>query len=210
MLVDGNLIKKSLVLPFRFTTALKELEGIQSEHTRAIVTALNLAVETSLDSVPKLPGRTLIALDGSGSMSGRPIEIASLFAAVLYKTLDSHLVIFDPSAQHVTLDPNTPVMSLRNQLLNCVQGGGTDFNLIFSSTIQKFDRIISLSDMQAWIGWNTPIGAFNDYKARTGADPKIYSFDLQGYGTMQFPHKNVYALARFSDKIFNANDTGQQ
>ena len=33
----------------------------------------------------KLDGETLVVLDGSGSMSGKPIKIGSLFAAVLIK-----------------------------------------------------------------------------------------------------------------------------
>jgi hypothetical protein len=31
----------------------------------------------------------------------------------------------------------------------------------------------------------------------------VYSFDLQGYGSLQFPEQNVFALAGFSDKVFD-------
>lgn len=57
--------------------------------------------------------------------------------------------------------------------------------------------------MQGWIGRYAPSQEFNDYKARTGSDPIVYSFDLQGYGTLQFPERNVYCLAGFSEKIFD-------
>lgn len=56
--------------------------------------------------------------------------------------------------------------------------------------------------MQAWAG-QVPGSIFRAYKDRTKSDPKIYSFDLAGYGSMQFPERNVYALAGFSEKIFD-------
>jgi hypothetical protein len=31
---------------------------------------------------------------------------------------------------------------------------------------------------------------------------KLYSFDLHGYGTFQFPQKDVYCVAGYSDKNF--------
>jgi len=60
-----------------------------------------------------------------------------------------------------------------------------------------------LSDMQGWVDYDVPTETFNEYKQRTGANPYIYSFDLQGYGTLQFPEQNVFAIAGFSEKIFD-------
>ena len=57
--------------------------------------------------------------------------------------------------------------------------------------------------MQCWIDYHCPIETFNAYKRRTGANPIIYSFDLTGYGSMQFPERNVYLLAGFSEKVFD-------
>jgi hypothetical protein len=57
--------------------------------------------------------------------------------------------------------------------------------------------------MQGWVGYNCPNAAFQKYKDRCGADPHIYSFDLQGYGTMMFPEKRVYAIAGFSEQVFD-------
>jgi hypothetical protein len=44
---------------------------------------------------------------------------------------------------------------------------------------------------------------FAEYKKSTGANPFIYSFDLLGYGSMQFPESNVFAIAGFSEKVFD-------
>lgn len=201
LLVDENLIKKSLVLPFRFTTALKAVEETSFDGVRKVIVALNKAVDFALSNVPKLKGRTLVVLDESGSMSGRPSEIGSLFTAVLVKACDADLITFAESARYQNLNSMDSTLTLTKSIN--FNGGGTNFHSIFQTANKPYDRIIILSDMQGWIGYNTPQAEFNAYKARTGADPKIYSFDLQGYGTMQFPEQNVYCLAGFSDKIFD-------
>ena len=83
------------------------------------------------------------------------------------------------------------------------KGGSTNFHAIFETANLPYDRIIIFSDMQGWVGYNTPSESFKKYKKRTNSNPLIYSFDLQGYGSLQFPEKNVFALAGFSDKVFD-------
>lgn len=208
-LVDEKRIKGSLVLPFRFTTAIKEISQIPE--SREVISALSKAVDISAQNCPELDGSTLIAVDTSGSMSGRPSEIATLFAAMLYKkNSKADLLLFDTESHPLTPNPNDSVMSIAQSMP--FHGGGTDFNIIFDYAQKAYDRIIILSDMQAWsdqgmYGWaqggGNPKAALAAYRDRTGAEPKIYSFDLQGYGTLEFPEKNVYSLAGFSDKVFD-------
>lgn len=57
--------------------------------------------------------------------------------------------------------------------------------------------------MQGWVGYTTPSAEFNQYKNKFGVNPFVYSWDLAGYGTLQFPENNVFALAGFSDKVFD-------
>jgi len=97
LLTDERLIRKSLVLPFRFSTALEALETANVADKRSLVKALNRAVDLSLANVPVLPGRTLVVLDDSGSMIGRPIQVGSMFAAVLYRSNDADLILADGS-----------------------------------------------------------------------------------------------------------------
>jgi hypothetical protein len=202
-LINREKIKRSLVLPFRYFTAITELQKMHN--TRNIVSAVNEAAEISLDNVPKFDGKTLIAVDVSGSMSGKPQEIAKMFGAILYKATDSVLLTFDDRARFVTMNPKDGLLTLMQNIP--FTGVGTNFNAIFQILTQKFDRIIILSDMQEWMttGWNSsnPRASFADYKNRTGADPKIYSFDLQNYGSMEFPENNVFCLAGFSEKVFD-------
>ncbi|MDV7392984.1 TROVE domain-containing protein, partial [Arthrospira platensis SPKY1] len=110
LLTDQRLIEKSLVLPFRFSTAMDALQAIHSVDTRPLLQALNRAVDLALANVPKLPGRTLVALDDSGSMMGRPIQIGALFAAVLYRSNQADLMRFSDEAAYVRQNPDNPVM----------------------------------------------------------------------------------------------------
>lgn len=77
---------------------------------------------------------------------------------------------------------------------------GTNFHAVFQRANQAYDRIVILSDMQAWVGHHTPKAQFDQYVKKVGKRPCIYSFDLAGYGTLQFPEREVYTLAGFSDK----------
>lgn len=203
MLTDERLIKNSLVLPFRFSTAIKQIEELNVDGTREVLIALNKAVDLSLSNVPKLKGKTLVVLDGSSSMEGKPIRIGSLFAAILFKANNADYMTFSDDAEYITLNPTDSTLSIAKMIEEDIQCGGTNFHSIFETANRPYDRIIILSDMQGWVGYDAPTRTFAKYKLRTGANPIVYSFDLQGYGTLQFPKKNVYCLAGFSDKVFD-------
>jgi len=208
MLVDEKLINKSLVLPFRFTTAIKEIEevtGVDTQLTRATLVALNKAVETSLANVPELPGSTLVVLDVSGSMSGKPVEIGSLFSAVLMKRNNADFMMFSDDARYINYNPNDSLLTISSRIEDVAAkiSAGTNFHSIFQTANKAYDRIIILSDMQGWMGYDAPTSSYRLYTHTYKADSKIYSFDLQGYGTLQMPERNVYCLAGFSEKIFD-------
>lgn len=207
LLVNKEKIKKSLIMPFQFQTAAHEIEKIRGVKAKEVLVALSKALDISVDNVPHFEGKTLIALDESGSMEGKPLDIGSLFSAVLYKALDADLICFAESGKYVTLNPVDSTLTLAEKIKKQISGG-TNFNAIFDTAKEKYDRIIILSDMQAWMsrgygGESLPRSSFEAYKRRTGANPLIYSFDLQGYGTLQFPEQNVFALAGFSEKVFD-------
>lgn len=197
-LLDKDAIHKSLVLPFRFSTAYEQISRVDSK----AMSSISKACEIACDNVPRLDGRTLIALDTSGSMSGKPSRIASLFAAVLLKTNDCDLMTFDDYAKYKNVNPNDSLLTIQSQLHFC--GGGTNFSSVFERAVVKYDRIIILSDMQSWKGYYSPKGAYLEYKQKFGIEScKVYSIDLAGYGTLMLPEKDVYCLAGFSEKIFD-------
>lgn len=202
MLVDEKLIKKSRVLPFRFSTAYDEINKIgTSKNVRDVLVAINTALDISTSNVPNFDGETLVVMDVSGSMSGRPSEIASLFGAVLAKSNSCDVMTFSTSASYMKYNPMDSVMTIRDKFR--YSGGGTNFKSIFTTANKKYDRVIILSDMQGWIGYTSPTTEFNQYKKKFSANPYVYSWDLNNYGTLQFPENNVFALAGFSDKVFD-------
>ena len=228
-LTDRERIKKSLVLPFRYLTANLEIEKLanakgknfsrnaqqtETEQTlsqdllKEVLIAIDQAVEIALDNVTVFSGKTLVALDTSGSMGAwwyehtkSPRMIGSLFAAILAKTNDCDLMTFDWHATYREINRAAPVISIAKS----IPGGGwaTNFHSIFEAADKPYDRIIILTDMQGWVGLSTPEFALEEYKTRTGADPMIYSFDLQNYGTSQFHQEKVLSLAGYSEKVFD-------
>lgn len=201
-LVNEAAIKKSLVLPFRFLTAFEEIQKLNDgKIIRDVLMALNKAVDIAVSNVPVFDGDSLVVLDVSGSMAGKPAEIGSLFASVLIKSNNADFMVFSDNSQYRNVNPMDSTITIASSIR--FASGGTNFRSIFETTNKKYDRVFILSDMQGWIGHETPTREFNEYKQATGANPFIYSFDLKGYGSMQFPEKNVICIAGFSEKVFD-------
>ena len=224
LLTDEYKIKQSKVLPFRYLTALKNIPA-----KREYTIALSKAIEICLNNVPRFKGKTLIALDVSGSMrsgisyfndkaSVSMLEIGQLFTSALYKTSDCDVVTYTTSAEYRNdLNPMDSLFTIASKL--GVANGGTNANSVFdliTNKNKKYDRIILLSDMQSWgqdygnstwWGCEGPQGKCKDYwnKYRKEVNPecKLYSFDLTGNGTSLFPEKSTFNLAGISDKIFD-------
>jgi len=203
MLTDETLIRRSLVLPFRFVTALDALQATNLPRAGEVLAALSDAVDLSLQNVPEFDGRTLIALDGSGSMMGGPIKIGSLFAATLAKANEADVLLFSDDAKYVSVNKRDSTLSAANWLAGKCKRAGTSFHAIFQAANRVYDRIIILSDMQGWMGQHAPVTSFENYKKKFDAAPKVFSFDLQGYGTLQFPQRDIYCMAGFSDKTMD-------
>lgn len=201
LLTDEKLIENSLVLPFRYRTALGEIEQLGGRGSRRVIQALSDAIDISCKNVPQFDGDTLVVLDVSGSMYGRVSEIASLFAAILIKANDADLMTFAERARYRSVNPSDSTLSIAKSLE--FSGGGTNFFSIFETIDRKYDRIIILSDMQGWMGGQGVPKNYKQYCQKYGVNSHLYSFDLQGYGTLMFPESNVYCLAGFSDKVFD-------
>lgn len=218
LLTDRKAIKKSLVLPFRYQTAIEEVSKLNVDGVRQAVRALSKAVEISLDNVPQFEGRTLVVIDSSGSMMGggwynrepdskSPIRIASLFGGALVKSNDCDLMLFDGSARYVNVNTMDSLSTIQRGIFDQCTGGSTNFHAPFEEARKAYDRIIILSDMQGWVdsGWGMtkPQATFEKYKKKFDCTPFVYSFDLRGYGSLQLPEDKVFCLAGFSEKIFD-------
>jgi hypothetical protein len=196
---NRDAIIKSKVFPFTIAGAM------QYANNRNVLASLSKALDYSLSNIPQLPGKTCIVLDTSGSMSGKPSAIGSLFASAFYKALNADIVCFSDNARFHTPNPTDSISTIQKSInFAC---GGTDFGAPIQLIIdekKEYDRIIVLSDMQGWSGNNSLLSRYmKEYKRISGKDPFIYSFDLNGYGTLEFPQNKVICLAGFSEKIFD-------
>ena len=222
-LVDAKSIAKSLVFPFQIYTAYREVESNgrigKAGRIAKIMDALSQALDISCANVPEMPGKTLVAIDISGSMSSgvsqygktNAVTLATLFGVILAKANNADVIQFHDSAKFVPVLKSRATLDSVKMLAHTT--GGTSFESIFkliNAEKKVYDRIFILSDMQAWVqsDWS-PKTMLDRYKSVTGANPFIYSFDLCGNGTMQFPEHNekVVALAGFSEKVFDLMKT---
>ena len=200
LLVDERMISKSRVLPFRFATAYEEISKMgSSKGVRDVLVAISSAMDISCKNIPIFED-TLFVVDVSGSMSGRPSEIASLFAAMFAKSNNCDVMTFANNSTYVNYNPNDSVMTIRDSFR--FSGGGTNFKSIFKTANKEYKHIILASDMQGWVGHTSPSREFNEYKNNFNCKPHVFSLDLAGHGTLQLPESQVYCLAGFSDKVF--------
>jgi len=203
-LTDVEEVKKSKQLPFRFSTAYKNVKG-DRQYSDAISEAMDIAVS----NVPELNGSILIAVDTSGSMSGDPIEKASIFAATLLKANKSaDLILYDTRVQEASISGRGTVIDIANEIQRMARGGGTETSLVFTHCMLKnkhYDRIIIISDNESWNerSWGSNVQAeYAKYK-QTGADPFIYAIDIEGYGTKDVDGKKVFHLTGWSDRLLD-------
>jgi len=209
-LTDERLIKNSLVMPFRFLTAYDEFLSMpQDRLIRDIITGLNKAATISLNNVPKFDGNTLVCIDTSQSMKIKnhsPVlsRIASLLGGSLARQSNADIMVFDDHARWFGYNPEDPILTLANSI--DPKGGSTNTSDIFALANNRYDRIIILSDMQAWVNNNSHYStadAARDYNRKFNADPYIYSIDLAGDGTTLFSTNKLIQIAGWSEKVFD-------
>lgn len=215
---DPERVKKSRQLPFRFLSAYKSVSGIASSK---VFDALEDAADASLQNLPKLPGKTVIAVDISGSMSDlvsarsdvHCYEIAALLGFMLAKkSTDTVFYTFNSNIEKVAVSSRVNILDAA-QKLSC--GGGTSIYLPFQKMINDHvnaDRVIILSDNECNGGWyQKPVQTFaNEYRKKSGNDLWVHAVDLQGYGTQQFHGKKTNIIAGWSEKILDFIQLAEQ
>lgn len=226
-LTDKNAILRSKILPFRFYSAYNKILTNPNCSSK-VLDILEKAIEISTKNIEKLKGKTLIAIDVSGSMTQgiskhsdmTPAQIATLLASMAnYICDDSIVVSFDNNLYINTFSKKAGIIA--NAKSVNINGGGTSIGLPILYLLLnkiKVDRIILLSDnevnyqMDVVIEWEKdkkPLYAkscqqlLNEYIKNINPNVKFYGIDLVGYGTQQFKGENVNILAGWSEKIFD-------
>ena len=215
-IADPTAVRKSRQLPFRYLSAYKSVSGFASSK---VFDALEDAVDASVQNLPRLPGKTVIAIDVSGSMSSRISqksdvmcsEIATMLGMIANRICDDAIVLaFDTQLYKKDVSKRSGI--LYATVHSNAHGGGTNMGLPFEYLMQnkiKCDRVIVLSDNMVNSGytWYTrkTVGQLaNDYRASiTKPDVWVHAVDLQGYGTQQFNGKYTNIIAGWSEKLFD-------
>ena len=224
-IADPARVRASRQLPFRFASALRALEwqrvgldGSAGPDAWALRAAVARAMDVAVGNVPVLPGKTLVAVDTSGSMlgagsqcqsgSGRgssrlPLETASLFAAALARSNDADVMLFDTRVQWLDVDRDQSVADIDAAIWAKVMPAGTDFHLVFDHARRAYDRIVILSDMQAWVPRADPFSMPEPPQPVDGriALDGLDDAEVQGAGEFQawFLEDEVSATATASD-----------
>lgn len=198
-LTNPEEVKKSKQLPFRFTTAYSVVTG-----NRKLTDAISYAMDEAVSNTPELPGKTLIAIDSSGSMSGEAIEKASLFGATLAKAnSSSDVILYDTQLKELQISSRIPVIDIAKRIEDEAMGGGTETSLVFQYAIQRnkvYDRIIIISDNESWNEYSVQ-AIYNQYKKI--ADPFVYAINIQGYGTKDLTGGRVFHLTGWSNRLLD-------
>lgn len=211
-LSNPGAVRKSKQLPFRFLSAYK---AVGDNASAKILDTLETAADYSIENLPKIPGKTVIAVDVSGSMTS-PIsaksdvtcaEIAILLGMIANRICeDSIFYTFDSGIEKQNVSHRNGILYATTHTR--INGGATYMDLPFKKMIVdkvKADRIIVLSDNQcnsAW--WNKPVQSLADeYRRKTGNDIWVHAIDLQGYGTQQFCGAKTNIVAGWSEKVFD-------
>jgi 60 kDa SS-A/Ro ribonucleoprotein len=205
-IVNQEKILGSKVYPYQILTAY--IAALKEGLDNKILNALSQAIELALPNVRPLEGKTLIAIDVSGSMGGNAYDSAltkaALFAGALYKAdTNAEIIAFDTNVQPLALNSRDSLSTITQQITQYTTGGGTDMSLVYRSIAQSkqiYERVVILTDSESWIS-DTQVA----YRLAKNGNPnlKTYLVQFEGYGTSQFHQgdPSVYTFAGYNDKV---------
>lgn len=220
-LADAEAIAKARVLPYQLMAALGNAGDAVPLTVQA---ALETALETSLATLPVLPGRVVVCPDVSGSMASpvtgyrrgatskmRCIDVAALVAAAVMRKNSAALVLpFENRVVPVQLDPHARV-AVNAAKLAAIGGGGTNLSaplVLMNQAKVTADLVVIVSDNQSWmdaarIGATAAMTEWNKLKKRC-PQAKLVCIDLQPYGTTQTQgREDILNVGGFSDAVFD-------
>jgi 60 kDa SS-A/Ro ribonucleoprotein len=223
-----ELIRRSRVLPYQLLVAYRHAAEAMPGPIRS---ALQDALDVSLQNVPAITGQVYVCVDISGSMHSpvtgyrrgattavRCIDVAALVAAALLRTNPQTVVVpFESKAiapESVGLNPRDSVMTNADKLarLPC---GGTNCSAALQLLNQRRatgDLVVYVSDNESWVdspihghwggGPTQTLAQWAAFKQRSPR-AKMICIDVQPYATTQAKERDdVINVAGFSDAVF--------
>lgn len=172
-------VAKSRQLPMRFLSAFRAVSNVRWHYP------LEQALQHSLNNIPHFPGRTLILIDTSGSMSGMMSDksqlqywdAAAIFGLAMSQRCEhADVVSFSNSSRVFPLQKGASLLVMLEAFKRgYFQGGGTETLGALRATYRNHDRVVILTDEQA--NWH---GGRSVYDPLPTHIPAI-TFNLAGY-----------------------------
>lgn len=230
LLTSKEAVLKSKLFPFRFYSAARELESIDSVYTSLVMSALDTAMQHSAANIKGFnpTDRIHISVDTSGSMSSAMSKMSSmklqdvgLIMAMLLQEVSPlvEVSIFGDTLKRVNLTKgnilgNTDKLAKYSDMV----GSSTNGHLIPKDLIDRkavVDRVVVFTDCQLYRSnfggfWGAPRSEsfetlWKRYRKDIAPEAKLYIFDLAGYGTtpVTVNSDGVYMISGWSEKAFD-------
>jgi 60 kDa SS-A/Ro ribonucleoprotein len=220
-LADEKAVQNARQLPFRYLAAYREVLALRSGGAAGVLTALEAAIQASIQNVKGFGAETrvVIACDVSGSMqqgvsarSSILLYDIGLLLGMLLQHRCRHVVtgMFGDRWQVVNL-PQTSVLANVQEFYKREGqvGYATNGHLVVRDLVQRrvqADKVMLFTDCQLWnnSGDGGQLGReWQRYKA-IAPQARLYLFDLAGYGQapIQLVRDDVFLIAGWSDKVF--------
>lgn len=223
-LEDKEEVLKSKQLPFRYFSAYREVMGL-SNCSSKVLDVLENAIEHSVENLPKLKGKTVIAIDVSGSMNSSIsanstvscADIATLLGVLASRMCEDYIVYtFDTSLYDKTFSSRSGIIDTALKMKS--SGGGTNIKLPLAKMINdkiQADRLIILSDNEINSSWGggyiRTCQSFADtYRKQVNPNLWVHAVDLQGYGTQQFIGGKTNIVAGWSERLLEFMNLAEQ
>ncbi|MET7641934.1 TROVE domain-containing protein [Streptomyces sp. NPDC005438] len=205
---DPEEVRASRQFPYRFLSAYRAAPSLRWAD------ALERAMWSATANVPRLPGRTLVLVDTSGSM-GRPlsarsrvthVDVGVLFGAALaHRGGEVDLVGFASGHFRHRVTPGGSLLrdveAFRARVGEV--GHGTETVSALRATYRGHDRVVILSDMQAFAYPGHGGRGLSVSEAIPSSVP-MFGINTTGYATSSLDTGSPrrYEIGGFSDKLF--------
>lgn len=159
-----EVLKSQRILPFRFISAAKYAPQLEPDIEKAMLKCL--------EGKEKLPGKTVLLVDGSGSMFGVPVskkseidcfEAGAALAILLYEICEEcQIFVFSNLAKLV---PSRKGFALRDVLYKYAGRAGTYTQRALDTVNEcgEYDRLILITDEQSHQTISPPTGNAKGY-----------------------------------------------
>lgn len=207
-LADPEQIARARQFPYRFLSAYRAAPSLRWAH------ALEKALAAATANVPALPGRTLLLVDASGSMQGAVsarstvthADIGALVGATLARR-GEQVEMHGFASGHFRHE-----LPAGGSVLRAVEafsarlgevGYGTETVAALRATYDGHDRVVIVSDMQAFRHPGNEARGVSVSEAVPATVP-VFAVNTSGYApaALDTTRRNRFEIGGFSDKLF--------